>query len=77
MTGRDETLPALATLPAGLRLAVTGAKAGGVERYRADALTGIILARAIGKTRIAGSVCQPPFAHIVWILTGCRGPDRQ
>jgi hypothetical protein len=77
MTGRDETLPALATLPAGLRLAVTGAKAGGAERCRADALTGIILARAIGKTRIAGSVCQPPFAHIAWILTGCRGPDRQ
>jgi len=67
----------LATLPAGLRLAVTGAKAGCVERYRADALAGIVLARAIGKTRIAGSVCQPPFAHTAWILTGCRGPDHQ
>jgi len=67
----------LATLPAGLRLAVTGAKAGCVERYRADALAGIILARAIGETRIAGGVCQPPFTHIAWILTGCRGPDHQ
>jgi hypothetical protein len=71
----DQTL-FLAALPASLGLTVTGTHAGWAERGRTDALAGIGLAGAIGKTGIGGRIrkSQPIFERDC--AGGCRSnPD--
>jgi hypothetical protein len=55
-TDQDDELLSLATLPAGLRLTVTGADTGRAQRGRTGALAGFGLAGAAGKTGVGGRI---------------------
>jgi hypothetical protein len=67
----DQTL-SLATLPAGLRLTVTGTYTGWVERGRTDTFAGLSLAGATGKTGIGSRVSQPQPARGRELAGRCR-----